>query len=234
MQKATIGKSLQRGGLFALAMTGLITAGCGGGGGSGGGTSAANSAGNSAPKISGTPATQASVGAAYSMAPQVADPDGDALAFSIQNKPSWAEFNTTTGQLTGTPNEQATAANILITVSDGKTSVSLPAFSITVGAPGSTPAAPSDAVPSGPGVELSWNVPTQTEDGGTLQNLAGYRIHYGPNENTLVNSVEVASAGLNRFTVQNVPRGTYFFAVRAITADGDQSKLSNVISRVIG
>ncbi len=70
--------------------------------------------------------------------------------------------------------------------------------------------------------------------GETLQNLAGYRIHYGTNENALVNSIEVLSAGQNSFTVQDLPTGTYYFAVRAFTASGDESKLSNVIARKVG
>jgi hypothetical protein len=231
MQKANIGKWMQRGGLLALVMTSAITAGCGGGG--GGGSSSANasdgSAGaNSAPTISGSPATQANIGSAYSAAPQATDADGDTLAFSIQNKPAWAQFNTATGQLAGTPTAAATAAGIVISVSDGHATAALPAFSITVGS-SSTPS----AVASGPGVSLSWDVPTRTVTGETLQNLAGYRIHYGTNENALVNSVEVQSAGQNSFTVQSLPRGTYFFAVRAITAAGDESQISNVISRTV-
>lgn len=238
MQKAIVGKWLQRGGLVALVMTGLVTAGCGGGGGSGSGSSGSGSGGaaggsagaNSAPTISGAPATQASIGSSYSMAPQASDPDGDTLAFTIQNKPSWAEFNTATGRLTGTPASQSTTENIVITVSDGRASASLPAFSIIVGS-GSGSAAPQAG--SGPGVALSWDVPTRTIEGETLQNLAGYRIHYGTNENALVNSIEVASAGQNSFTVQNLPRGTYYFAVRAFTTTGEESRLSNVISRVV-
>lgn len=245
MQKAIVGKWVQRGGLFALVMTGLVTAGCGGGGGGGGssGTAASGSSasGNSAPTISGTAAAQASLGAAYSVTPNATDADGDTLAFTIQNKPTWAEFNTATGALTGTPNAEATFANIVITVSDGKASASLPAFSITVGAAGSDTGSGEDAgtnppaaSPSGPNVALSWNVPTQTVDGQTLQNLAGYRIHYGTNQNAMVNSIEVASAGANTYTVQNLKAGTtYYFAVRAVTADGDESEISNVISRVI-
>lgn len=240
MQKAIVGKWVQRGGLFALVMTGLVTAGCGGGGGgsSGAAASATSASGNSAPTITGTAATQASLGTAYSATPSAQDADGDTLAFTIQNKPTWAEFNTATGALTGTPNAEATFANIVITVSDGKASASLPAFSITVGAAGSdtgdTGTNPPVAAPSGPNVALSWNVPTQTIDGQTLQNLSGYRIHYGTNQNAMVNSIEVASAGANSYTVQNLRAGTtYYFAVRAVTADGDESEISNVISRVI-
>jgi hypothetical protein len=250
MQKANVGKWLQRGGLFALVMTGLVTAGCGGGGGGGdSGTAASgNSASgtNSAPKISGTASTTAAVGSAYSATPQATDADGDTLAFSIQNKPAWASFNTATGALTGTPTAAATFANIIITVSDGKATASLPAFSITVGATatagsgsgsssGSGSTTPSEAVASGPNVALSWNVPTQTVDGETLQNLAGYRIHFGTNKDAMVNSIEVPSAGSNSYTVQNLKAGTtYYFAVRAITSNGDESEISNVVSRVIG
>lgn len=244
MQKAIVGNWVQRGGLLALVMTGLVSAGCGGGGGGGSSDASASPSGpsgNAAPKISGTPATQAAIGANYSMTPQANDDDGDTLAFSIQNKPAWAQFNTATGALSGTPGAAATFANIVISVSDGKTSASMPAFSITVGAAGSNTGSDNGSseaptpVASGPNVALSWNVPTQTIDGQTLQNLAGYRIHYGTNQNALVNSIEVPSAGANSYTVQNLKAGTtYYFAVRAITADGDESEISNVISRVIG
>ena len=241
--KVDFGKWVRRGGLVALAMTTIISAGCGGGGGGGGSASAASgsgsSTGNSAatntpPTITGSPATQVSVGSAYSLAPQATDADGDTLAFSIENKPTWAQFNTATGQLTGTPAAQESTANILITVSDGKASASLPAFSITVAtAVASASPAPGASAPSGPGVALSWDVPTRTEDGETLQDLAGYRIHYGTNQNALVSSIEIQSAGLNNFSVQDLPAGTYYFAVRAVAANGAESKLSNIISRTV-
>lgn len=245
MQKANIGNWVQRGGLFALMMTGLVAAGCGGGGGGDSGASSGTPASgssatdNSTLTISGTPATTAAVGSSYSATPQAKG--GDALAFAIQNKPAWAQFNTTSGALTGTPTAAATFADIVISVSDGKTSAALPAFSITVAAAASNAnagsgsgSAPPEAVASGRNVALSWNVPTETTDGQTLQNLAGYRIHYGTNQNALVNSIEVPSAGLNAYTVQNLQAGTtYYFAVRAVTADGDESEISNVVSRVI-
>lgn len=239
--KVDFGKWLQRGGLVALAMTTVITAGCGGGGGGGSASAADNSgssgsgssaSGNSAPTITGAPSTQASVGSAYTLAPQANDADGDTLAFSIQNKPTWAQFNTATGQLTGTPAAQDATADIVITVSDGKATASLPAFSITVGTASSGSSTGSSA-PSGPGVALSWNVPTRTVDGETLQDLSGYRIHYGTNQNALVSSIEVQSSGSNNFSVQNLRPGTYYFAVRAVAANGAESELSNIISRTV-
>jgi hypothetical protein len=251
--KVEFGKWFQRGGLVAVAMTSIIAAGCGGGGGGGGSASASNGSGsgssdtgstgtgsgssaaaNTAPTITGAPATQASVGSAYTLAPQANDADGDTLAFSIENKPTWAEFNTATGQLSGTPSAQDSTSNIVITVSDGKATASLPAFSITVGTTSSgSGSSTGSSAPSGPGVALSWNVPTRTDDGDTLQDLAGYRIHYGTNANALVSSIEVQSAGSNTFSVQNLRPGTYYFAVRAVAANGAESKLSNVITRTV-
>jgi hypothetical protein len=240
MHSANLGKWLRRGGLVALAMTTIITSGCGGGDGD---SSASNSSStgdsggaNSAPTISASPATQARVGSAYSLAPQASDADGDPLAFSIQNKPSWAQFSTATGQLSGTPNAQSAGvtSNVVISVSDGTASAALPAFTITVAtasaaAPPASPSAPTAAN----SVALSWDVPTRTVDGDTLADLVGYRIHYGTNANALVRSIELKSSGANSFTVQDLPAGTYYFAVRAITANGVESGLSNVISRVV-
>jgi Putative Ig domain/Fibronectin type III domain len=238
--KVEFGKWLRRGGLVALTMTTIISAGCGGGGGGGSTASASNgtgssgssASGNNAPTIAGSPASQASIGSTYSVTPQATDADGDTLAFSIENKPTWAQFNTATGQLSGTPAAQDSTSDIVITVSDGKASASLPAFSITVGTT-SSGSSPGSSAPSGPGVSLSWDVPTRTDDGETLQDLSGYRIHYGTNKNVLVNSVEIQSAGSNTFTVQNLKPGTYYFAVRAVSANGAESKLSNIITRTV-
>lgn len=92
---------------------------------------------NRAPTISGTPATTAVAGSAYSFRPVAGDPDGNSLTFSIQNKPAWATFSTSTGRLNGTPatSNVGTSARITITVSDASMSASLPSFTIQVTAP---------------------------------------------------------------------------------------------------
>ncbi|MFI0414119.1 MAG: putative Ig domain-containing protein [Candidatus Thiodiazotropha sp.] len=89
---------------------------------------------NTPPVISGTPQTQVAEGQAYHFTPSANDADGDVLTFSITNRPNWANFNTSTGQLSGTPDQNAagTTDNIVISVSDGSASASLDAFSITV------------------------------------------------------------------------------------------------------
>ncbi len=87
---------------------------------------------NHAPTISGTPATSVTVGNAYTFTPTASDSDGDSLTFSISSKPAWANFDTSTGKLTGTPNSASEHSGITITVSDGKASANLAAFSLTV------------------------------------------------------------------------------------------------------
>jgi hypothetical protein len=87
---------------------------------------------NRAPIITGTPATSVGTGQTYSFQPSASDPDGDTLAFTIQNKPSWATFSTTTGRLSGTPTSTGTFGNIVIKVTDGSLADSLPAFAIAV------------------------------------------------------------------------------------------------------
>ncbi|MGI9344510.1 MAG: putative Ig domain-containing protein, partial [Gammaproteobacteria bacterium] len=89
---------------------------------------------NQAPVISGTPGTQVMVGNSYVFTPSASDADGDSLTFSITGMPPWASFAAATGQLSGTPadGDVGTHAGIRISVSDGRDSASLPAFSIVV------------------------------------------------------------------------------------------------------
>ncbi|UUA74053.1 DUF4347 domain-containing protein [Cellvibrio sp. QJXJ] len=90
---------------------------------------------NEAPVISGTPLVSVDQDVAYSFTPTASDVDvGDVLTYSITNKPTWAAFDTATGALTGTPvhDDVGTTTGIVITVSDGVLSASLPAFNLEV------------------------------------------------------------------------------------------------------
>ncbi len=98
---------------------------------------------NDAPTITGTPITSVNQDAAYSFTPTATDIDTDdtTLTFSIMNKPSWASFNTVTGELNGTPTNSdiGTTASIIISVSDGELMTSLPAFNLEVTKVNNTP-----------------------------------------------------------------------------------------------
>ncbi|MGF1704190.1 putative Ig domain-containing protein, partial [Photobacterium makurazakiensis] len=89
---------------------------------------------NDAPTISGSPATLVNQDAAYSFSPSASDVDNDDLAFSIENQPAWTNFHPGTGVLSGLPtnSDVGTSSNIVISVSDGIETASLPAFNLTV------------------------------------------------------------------------------------------------------
>ncbi len=106
---------------------------------------------NDAPEISGTPQISTDEDSAYSFTPSVADPDaGDELTFSVENKPEWTNFNTDTGELSGTPENShvGTTGDILISVSDGSETISLPGFSITVVSTNDAPVISGDPITS--------------------------------------------------------------------------------------
>ncbi|MGI2119697.1 Ig-like domain-containing protein [Shewanella oncorhynchi] len=89
---------------------------------------------NSVPTIAGSPILTINQGASYLFTPTASDSPGDTLSFSILNKPVWATFNATTGTLSGTPSNQDVGMtnDIIISVSDGTLSASLPAFNLSV------------------------------------------------------------------------------------------------------
>jgi hypothetical protein len=159
-------------------------------------------------------------GAQYSFTP-TAGPSGAALTFSITNMPSGWQFSTSTGRLTGTPTGgQAgmTFSNIRISVSNGTTTASLPAFSITVVA-----TATGSAL-------LSWTPPTQNTDGSALT-LTGYRVYWGTQQGSYPNAANVGANVANHMVEQLTP-ATWYFVVTAVSAAGE-SAYSNVASKVV-
>ena len=90
------------------------------------------SAANTAPAISGYPATSVKLGTTYYFQPTSSDPEKQALIFTIVNKPFWATFDTHSGLLKGQPTTFGNWSNIVIKVSDGQSTVQLPAFAIRV------------------------------------------------------------------------------------------------------
>ena len=176
-----------------------------------------------APTISGSPGTTVLPGQTYRFTPGASDPNGDRLTFEIQNRPSWLTFDTATGGLTGSPTAAnvGTYSNVIISVSDGRTRVSLPAFSIAVGAIGTGVAT------------LSWTAPTQRTDGSPLTDLAGYRIYYGSEPNDFNYYVEVNSAGIATYVVENLPVGTWYFVVSAVDSSGVESASSGSATKTI-
>ena len=182
-----------------------------------------SAAANRSPVISGTPGASATVGQPYSFTPTASDPDGQALTFSIANRPSWANFNPSTGRLSGTPAaaDAGSYAGIVISVTDGTATVSLPSFTLTV-----------QQIQTG-SATIRWTPPTSNTDNSPLTNLRGYRIYYGTSSTNLNQVFEIANAGVTSGVVENLAPGTWYFAVKAYNTSNVESDLSNVTSKAI-
>jgi hypothetical protein len=180
-------------------------------------------AGNSPPRISGTPPASVNAGDSYSFTPTATDADGDALTFSVTGLPSWANFDAGSGRLSGTPGDGDVGlySNISISVSDGQARDSLPAFSISV-----------EAVSLG-SVSLSWNAPTENEDGSALTDLAGYRLYWGTSSGSYPNSVTINNASVTTYVVDNLAPGAYEFVATSFNTSGVESEYSNPAVRVV-
>lgn len=89
---------------------------------------------NDAPEIAGTPVKQIKVEKSYQFVPVVTDIDSDEFTFTVTNRPDWAQFDQSTGQLIGTPQsgDAGTYSSILISVSDGELEARLSEFDIVV------------------------------------------------------------------------------------------------------
>ena len=176
-----------------------------------------------APTISGKAVTSINAGAKYQFTPTASGPSGATLIFSVQNKPEWANFDATSGTLSGTPTAAnvGTYANIVVSVSDGRQTASLTAFTVSV-----------NQVSNGTAT-LDWIAPTENVDGTALTNLAGYKVYYGTSARNLNESVSINNPGLTTYTLSNLSTGTWYFAVASITATGAESVPSGVVTATL-
>lgn len=179
---------------------------------------------NTAPTITGTPPATVVAGEFYEFLPTASDADGDVLRFSVYHKPDWAKFDQASARLWGTPaaGDVGTFAGVSIAAWDGKETASLSPFTITV-----------NQIALG-SATLSWNPPTQNTDGSALSDLAGYKIYYGRNADSLGRSVSLTNPGLTRYVVENLESAVWYFTMTSVNADGVESARSAMISKRIG
>lgn len=81
-------------------------------------------------------------------------------------------------------------------------------------------------------VSLNWQPPTENVDGSPLQDLAGYRIYYGSQSRDYTEQLAVGDAGSTSRDLELVS-GSYYFAMTALDADGNESVYSNEIVKVV-
>jgi len=177
---------------------------------------------NIAPNITGSPQLSLNTGQNYSFTPSANDANNDPLTFSVNNLPVWAQFNSTTGQITGSPSSSQTGtySNIVVTVSDGKTSTSM-SFSITVTS-NSTLA----------NVSISWSMPTNYTDGTfiNISDIGGYRLYYGRSSTNMTLVADLNDPSLLTYTFNNLATGTHYFSISSYDTSGIESNLTAPVS----
>ena len=177
---------------------------------------------NIAPTISGTPQKNLNTGQSYSFTPTATDPNNDPLVFSVSNLPVWAQFNSQTGQISGTPGstQAGTYNNILISVSDGKTTTSF-SFNLTVTSNNTLANA-----------TISWNMPTSYSDGSpfAITDIGGYRLYHGTSQDNMVIVADLNNSSLLTYTFTNLTSGAHYFSVSTYNQSGIESSLSAPIN----
>ena len=180
--------------------------------------------GSTAPAISGEPNRFVVAGTTYAFQPVASDPEGDALSWSIVNKPAWATFDPATGRLEGLPaaSDVGQSAPIELSVSDGSSIAALPAFTVTVQSAGSA------------SYTVSWSPPTENEDNSPLTDLAGYRIYYGMISGEYTETVVLDSPGLTSYVLDDLAPGRYFLVMTAVNSRDMESRYSGELDLSAG
>jgi hypothetical protein len=86
-------------------------------------------------------------------------------------------------------------------------------------------------VSQGGAVELTWEAPTENEDGSPLTDLAGFKVYWGtaPGEY----SATVSVGNVTTYLVEHLSPGTYYFAATAVNAEGTESAKSDEANATI-
>jgi fibronectin type 3 domain-containing protein len=98
---------------------------------------------------------------------------------------------------------------------------------------------PNDAndFPAGPVervVSLSWDVPTQREDGSnlSLDEIQSYKIYSGTNPNSLSAVANVNDPSQKSYS-DTLQEGTYYYAISTVTQDGLEGPRSSTMTLVV-
>jgi hypothetical protein len=82
-------------------------------------------------------------------------------------------------------------------------------------------------------VTVSWVAPLENVDGTALTDLAGFVIVYGASSDALSQSVYIDNPSIDRYLLEDLSAGTWYFAVKAYSASGAESDLSPLVSKTL-
>jgi hypothetical protein len=110
---------------------------------------------------------------------------------------------------------------------DIKTANDAPAPGGNAPPPPSVPAPDPAPTPQARAATLEWTAPTTRTNGSALNDLAGYRIHYGRSVMALETVIEIRNPSVSSFVIDDLAPGTYYFAVTAFDTRNHESERSN-------
>ncbi|MBL8344626.1 MAG: tandem-95 repeat protein [Rubrivivax sp.] len=127
-------------------------------------------AANQAPQITSAPVTTATVGASYSYDVNAADPNGDALAYSLTQAPAGMTINAASGLIAWTPTAaQAGSQAVTVRAADPGGLAATQSFTVNVGAANAAPQITTSAVTAARvGVSYAYDVNATDPNGDTL------------------------------------------------------------------
>jgi hypothetical protein len=100
--------------------------------------------------------------------------------------------------------------------------------------PSNSSIAPKDGHGISGTATISWDAPNSNTNGSALTDLSGYRIYFGASEGEMTETVQITNVGIQTYVIENLKAGTWYFAVQALSTDGTESPLSDVVSKTIG
>jgi hypothetical protein len=114
---------------------------------------------------------------------------------------------------------------------DASVATPTPAVAPPAGNSSPPPATPTAATAS---VTVSWVAPIENVDGTALTDLAGFVIVYGTASDALSESVYIDNPSIDRYLLEDLASGTWYFGVKAYSSSGEESELSTIVSKKIG
>jgi hypothetical protein len=80
---------------------------------------------------------------------------------------------------------------------------------------------------------ISWTNPIEISDGDPNDEIAGYDIYCWAEGGRFTKSIHIGDPSITHFVIEDVAPRTYSCAVSAVTIDGRQSALSNVVATTL-
>ena len=80
-------------------------------------------------------------------------------------------------------------------------------------------------------ITLSWETPVSLADGKPLADLSGFNLYYG--KSPLAYSEVIDTGDVRTYTLQNMPAGTYYFAITAYDSAGNETDFSPEVKKSV-